>query len=192
MKELSLLIILTFVLYSCKKQNEYTPRTLDSVKITEFKQDSTSIRAILAISTNELTYAGSLGDITTTKDGGKTWSTQHLKHNDTIIPHFRSIAKNGESIFALSVGNPALLYKESKNSYKLVYTEEHDNVFYDSMKFFADGKHGIAVGDPTKDCPSIILTSDGGTTWSKLPCSKLPLFEKGEAFLLPVILILLL
>ena len=64
----------------------------------------------------------------------------------------------------------------------LVYTEKHDKVFYDSMKFFADGKHGIAVGDPTEDCASIIVTSDGGNTWTKISCDKLPKFEDGEAF----------
>ncbi|MDB0603211.1 hypothetical protein [Tenacibaculum maritimum] len=69
-----------------------------------------------------------------------------------------------------------------KNSEKLVSIEHHKDVFYDSMKFFSDGKHGIAVGDPTENCPSIILTSDGGNTWQKIPCSQLPKFEKGEAF----------
>ncbi|CAM1366396.1 Oxidoreductase [Tenacibaculum litoreum] len=181
MKRLSLLFLFSLTILSCKQEKK-APRTFETIKITEFKQDSTSIRAILAISNDELIFAGSKGDITTTKDGGRTWQTQSLKYNDTIIPHFRSIAKNGENIFALSVANPALLYKGNQNKYELVYTEEHEKVFYDCMQFFADGKHGIAVGDPTEDCPSIILTSDGGNTWTKLPCSQLPTFEEGEAF----------
>jgi photosystem II stability/assembly factor-like uncharacterized protein len=181
MKRLSLLFLFSLTILSCKQEKK-APRTFETIKITEFKQDSTSIRAILAISNDELIFAGSKGDITTTKDGGRTWQTQSLKYNDTIIPHFRSIAKNGENIFALSVANPALLYKGNQNKYELVYTEEHEKVFYDCMQFFADGKHGIAVGDPTEDCPSIILTSDGGNTWTKLPCYQLPTFEEGEAF----------
>ena len=181
MKRLSFLFLLSLTILSCKQEKK-APRTFETIKITEFKQDSTSIRAILAISNNELIFAGSKGDITTTKDGGRTWQTQSLKYNDTIIPHFRSIAKNGENIFALSVANPALLYKGNQNNYELVYTEEHEKVFYDCMQFFADGKHGIAIGDPTEDCPSVILTSDGGNTWTKLPCSQLPTFEEGEAF----------
>lgn len=182
MKQLSVLFFLFYVLISCKTEKQYTPRTINSVTITEMKQDSTSIRAILAIDANKLTYAGSIGDITTTEDGGKTWSTQKLKYNDSIIPHFRSIAQNNNDIFVLSVANPALLYKKSQEEFQLVYIEKNEKVFYDSMKFFADGKHGIAVGDPTEDCPSIILTSDGGNTWTKLPCSQLPTFEEGEAF----------
>lgn len=181
MTRLSFLLLISFIILSCTQEKK-APRTFDTIKITEFKQDSTSIRAMLAISNDELIFAGSKGDVTSTKDGGKTWKTQSLKYNDTIIPHFRSIAKNDENIFALSVANPALLYKGNENSYELVYTEEHEKVFYDSMQFFADGKHGIAVGDPTDDCPSVILTSDGGNTWTKLPCSQLPTFEEGEAF----------
>ncbi|MDO6676651.1 oxidoreductase [Tenacibaculum sp. 1_MG-2023] len=181
MTRLSFLLLISFIILSCT-QKKKAPRTFDTIKITEFKQDSTSIRAMLAISNDELIFAGSKGDITSTKDGGKTWQTQSLKYNDTIIPHFRSIAKNDENIFALSVANPALLYKGNENKYELVYTEAHEKVFYDCMQFFTDGKHGIAVGDPTDDCPSVILTSDGGNTWTKLPCSQLPTFEEGEAF----------
>ncbi len=181
MKRFSLLILVVIISYSCKK--EYQPRNIDSIKITEFKRDSSSIRAIKVISENDLIYAGSKGDIGFTDDGGKTWSVELLKYNDSIIPHFRSIAQNNNGTFALSVANPALLYKTSKgNGTKLVYKEEHEKVFYDSMKFFSDGVHGIAVGDPTENCPSIILTSNGGNSWQKLSCDKLPIFKDGEAF----------
>ena len=37
------------------------------------------------------------------------------------------------------------------------------------------------MGDPTDGCLSIILTKDGGDTWSKIPCEKLPSAVAGEA-----------
>ncbi len=180
MKRFSLLILVALISFSCKK--EYQSRAINSIKITEFKQDSTSIRAILSSSSDKLLFAGSKGDIGMTEDGGKSWGIKYLKYNDSIIPHFRSIAASDKGIFALSVGNPGLLYKITSNDTKIVYKEAHEKVFYDSMKFFSDGKHGIAVGDPTENCPSIILTSDGGNSWTKLPCSQLPKFNKDEAF----------
>ena len=185
MKHFSLLIIVAFISFSCKK--EYQPRLLKNVIITEFKQDSTSIRAIYPINKTSLYYAGSNGKIGFTKSNGEKWGENSfikIKDNDTLIPNFRSIAYNGTAVFALSIGNPALLYKLNNTSKttNLVYTETHEKVFYDSMKFFPDNKHGIAVGDPTENCASIILTSDGGNTWSKLSCENLPLFEEGEAF----------
>jgi photosystem II stability/assembly factor-like uncharacterized protein len=82
----------------------------------------------------------------------------------------------------LSIENPALLYKISDNKTELVYSEMNEKVFYDAIQFFDDGVHGIAVGDPTKDCPSIILTKDGGNSWTKIPCDNLPRFIEGEAF----------
>ena len=180
MNRFPILILVVLISFSCKK--EYKPRNLESIKITEFKQDSTSIRAIKAISKNELIFAGSKGDIGITEDGGKTWDISYLKYNDSITPHFRSIAVNSNGAFALSIGNPALLYNVSFDKEKIVYKEEHEKVFYDSMKFFDDGEHGIAIGDLTENCPSIILTSDGGSNWTKLSCSQLPKFEEGEAF----------
>ncbi|NBW28013.1 MAG: oxidoreductase [Flavobacteriaceae bacterium] len=101
---------------------------------------------------------------------------------DSLKLEFRSIAQNKNSIFILSVGNPALLYKIDKHdlTYKLVYRENHKKVFYDAIHFI-DNKKAIAIGDPTEDTFSIITTLDGGTTWNKLSNSRLPKLAVGEA-----------
>ncbi|CAA0226647.1 WD40/YVTN/BNR-like repeat-containing protein [Tenacibaculum maritimum] len=180
MKRFILFFFFGLILHSC--QTNYITRNIEYVNIKQFNIDSTNIRAIHAISKDHLYFAGSNGYIGYTLNEGKSWHIKQLNYQDSIIPHFRSVSLNNSNLFALSIGNPALLYKISKNSEKLVYIENHKDVFYDSMKFFSDGKHGIAVGDPIENCPSIILTSDGGNTWQKIPCSQLPKFEKGEAF----------
>lgn len=185
---LNLLVVI--LLFSCKpEKNEtvtttktHTPRTISTVNIKSFKQDSISIRAIHAINDSTLYFAGSNGYFGYTKDNGKTWHKQQIRYQDSIIPSFRSIAFNGKDFFVLSVATPALLYKITNKTVELVYQETHEKVFYDSMHFFDDNLHGIAVGDPTATCPSVILTNDGGKTWTKLACDKLPSFEDGEAF----------
>jgi photosystem II stability/assembly factor-like uncharacterized protein len=48
------------------------------------------------------------------------------------------------------------------------------------MQFWNDNE-GIAVGDPIDNCFSIIITRDGGETWNKIPCDKLPKIVDGEA-----------
>ena len=73
--------------------------------------DSTSIRAIKAEDANTVYFAGSRGDFSFTTDSGKSWTTEYITFQDTIIPHFRSLAKNGDDFFELSMANPALLYK---------------------------------------------------------------------------------
>lgn len=178
MKRILLLIAIVIVCLSCKK--EYQPRSIEKISIEKFNIDSISIRAIVSIGANELLFAGSKGVIGCTEDGGKTWNLQHLKYQDSIVPYFRSIAKTKEGVFALSIANPALLYKTAFKEPKVVYKEEHEKVFYDAMAFF-DEQHGIAIGDPTENCTSILLTSDGGNTWKKLDCSNLPTVAEGEA-----------
>jgi len=145
--------------------------------------DSISIRAIQIITKNKIAYAGSNGHVGLFSDKEKDISSKlKIKYQDSIIPNFRSIAYNGNDYFALSIGNPALLYKISKDKATLVYKEIHQKIFYDSMHFFEDKLHGIAIGDPTENCASIIVTSNGGETWNKIPCTKLPVFEENEAF----------
>jgi photosystem II stability/assembly factor-like uncharacterized protein len=175
------LFILTFFLMTACQQN-YIPRKNISIEIQEYKIDTASIRAIVAIDKDNVGFAGSNGEIGFTKDAGKTWTIKNSVFQDSIKPHFRSFAKNGDAFFALSIANPALLYKISENETKLVYQENHESVFYDALQFFDDGKHGIAVGDPTENCASIIITKNGGKTWQKISCDNLPFFDKEEAF----------
>ncbi|MFT6748657.1 MAG: photosystem II stability/assembly factor-like uncharacterized protein [Flavobacterium sp.] len=176
-----LTIIFYFLLFSsCTK--DYQPRNIKTITLQEFKRDSTSIRAIQVINSQSFYYVGTRGDLGFTSDNGKSWVTEQLTYKDSILPHFRSLAKNGDDFFALSIGNPALLYKISDKKTKLVYKETHQKVFYDALSFFDDKKHGLAVGDPTENCASIIVTSDGGNNWTKILCKDLPKFEEGEAF----------
>jgi len=178
MKRNLLLICCTFILFSCKQ--EYIVRSFESVSIQKIDMDSTSIRAIHAISESEMLFAGSRGDIGLTEDSGKTWSFDFITYQDSITPHFRSIAKTTSSIFALSIANPALLYKITNGNKEIVYIEKGAKVFYDAMTFL-DDKTGIAIGDPIDGCTSIIMTYDGGDTWNKIDCSKLPEVKEGEA-----------
>ena len=109
----------------------------------------------------------------------------HLKNVITYDDkplHFRATTEINGDLFAISIGNPARLYKlyRKSNKPKLVYEEVNENVFYDSMDFWND-QEGIAIGDPTEDCMSIIITRDGGETWTKLSCDDLPKAKEGEA-----------
>ena len=100
---------------------------------------------------------------------------------DSIYPEFRAVAGTSQDFFMLSVANPALLYKTGDSgNMELVYKEEGEKVFYDAMTFWND-KEGIAMGDPVGNCLSIIITRDGGKTWNKLSCDKLPEAAEGEA-----------
>jgi photosystem II stability/assembly factor-like uncharacterized protein len=170
-------VVLISLVISCNKN--YQPRASVSISIEKFKMDSTSIRAIEIVNDSSLVYAGSNGDIGIITASGKLNATKSIK-TDTIKPHFRALAYTKKAMFALSIANPALLYKYEKGEIEIVYKEEHEKVFYDAMKFF-DELNGIAMGDPTDDCLSILITRDGGNSWGKIPCENLPKIEEGEA-----------
>ncbi len=171
-------IITSFLLLcfsSCK--TAYKAREINTIKIKNYPFYNASVRAIVAIDSNKVHYAASDGSYGHISDTEKL-DPKRYKYQDSIVPNFRSIATNGTDFFALSIANPALLYNVTRN--KIVYTETHEKAFYDSMKFF-DKENGIAMGDPTEDCLSIILTKNGGKTWNKIPCNKLPKTAEGEA-----------
>ena len=154
-----------------------------NIKITDFKEyelENTSIRAIEIVNDSILWFAGSNGKFGYVKNSSVELDS--IKEINSKKLHFRSIASNGESVFLLSIENPAVLFRinpSDKNDPEIVYTENHEKVFYDSMKFF-DKQNGIAIGDATDKCLSILLTNDGGNSWHKLSCKNLPEIFEGE------------
>jgi photosystem II stability/assembly factor-like uncharacterized protein len=174
-------VIVNFLFFNVSAQ-EYQPRNITSIEIQNFKRDSTRIRAIQAVDGACVFYAGSRGNLGFTTNTGNTWTSIPIQFPDSILPNFRSLGFNGTDYFAITIENPALLYKISKGIATLKYQEMHEKVFYDTLTFFEDAVHGIAVGDPTADCASILTTEDRGETWHKIPCAKLPKILKGEAF----------
>ncbi len=177
MKKITLILSLFFIFTACKKN--YQPRETIKISIEKFNIDSASIRAIEIVNDSSVVYASSNGVIGILTGNGKLVGTKKIM-TDTIIPNFRAIAYTKEAVFALSIGNPALLYRYKNNEIELVYKEVHEKVFYDCMKFF-DGLNGIAIGDPTDDCLSVLITRDGGKSWGKMDCKNLPKIEAGEA-----------
>jgi len=182
MKRICLVCFVSFLIISCKSDKLLikNPR-FSSVKIDTLLTEKMSSRALL-IDNDKLWYAANNG-----KYGFVSLIDSIRLHaavtKENLKLEFRSIGQTKQSIFILCVANPALLYKIDKvtKQLALVYEEKNEKVFYDSMLFMNE-KEGIAIGDPTLDCPSIITTEDGGSTWKKRSCSGLPKFEDGEAF----------
>jgi hypothetical protein len=179
MKQFSLIILLVVFLFSCGKKETFIPRNITKVWVNDVLTDSmSSIRSIDLIDKN-IYYAcnnGRYGILL--EDGVRV--IDNIKY-DTINPSFRSSGFTKDMFFIMSIGNPALIYKYNKNkklnayidSTSIVYQENHPKAFYDSMDFWNDDE-GIAIGDSTEGCLSVIITRDGGNTWNKLLCKYLP------------------
>lgn len=173
------LLLGIIVTISCSSESE---KQFTSVQIEPFFSDSLSIRAITPIDENAVWFAANNGRVGLID--GVTPKLATIQYEDTILA-FRSIAKTSKAVFVLSIANPAVLYKigvhnREATNIEEVYVEQAETVFYDAMAFWND-KEGIAMGDPTDGCLSVIITRNGGNSWSKISCDRLPKTEKGEA-----------
>ncbi|WP_338375061.1 oxidoreductase [uncultured Flavobacterium sp.] len=172
-------IFILLLISSCSSQKEMNGN-YSKVEIQSILDEKISIRAILS-DENYLWYAGDNGNYG--KVNLKTNEVSKYKvQSDTTVNEIRSIAQTKDYIFLLPVANPANVYKISKkdNLQQIVYSEINEKVFYDSMQF-KDELNGMAMGDPTEDCLSVIVTNDGGNFWRKISCDDLPRVEDGEA-----------
>ncbi|MEQ5791947.1 oxidoreductase [Muricauda sp. NFXS6] len=170
-------IFAILVLISCVEKPQKQP--FQSVEITPVFEDSVSVRAITFLDARTLAFAGSNG-VYGTVDIRSLQVRSNIQTYDSITPTFRAVGGTTQDFFMLSIESPALLYKTGdKGQMELVYTEEGEGVFYDSLAFWNDSE-GIAVGDTVGGCISIIITRDGGTSWTKTPCSDLPEGIEGE------------
>ncbi len=172
-------IILIFILTSCKSDFKILSKK-------EIVIEKMSIRTLYP--ENNGVYAGGSNskfayfDFDTNK--------AYLKIIQEKSTDFRALA-HATKIYIVNAGSPAKLYEISKpftmseeNFQKkcipeLIYSEEGEKVFYDSM--FMKGDLGYALGDPTENCMTLLKTKDGGKTWSKIPCDSLPKTMEGEA-----------
>lgn len=193
MKHLIYIISIFILLTSCKEEDkkvEYKPRTIKKVTLKKFDykkfglKTMGSIRSITMVDSTAF-FAANGGKIYGFYPNGNFLITPNNFFNGSF-PNFRASAKSKNHLFALSIENPSYLYKMDINkkdglaNKKLVYTEEGEKVFYDAIAFF-DDKNGIAVGDPTENCLSIITTNNGGNIWTKIACENLPKTVNGEA-----------
>lgn len=176
------LCFITMFITSClpKRQNANALPEIINPIFTEYPV-SCSIRALEVVDENTIWFGGNNGMYGYTTNGGAQWHIDSISMGGKLL-EFRAIAITSKSIFLLNVGSPAYLLKSDDKgaSWKIVYQENHPDIFYDCMKFW-DDDHGIAMGDPTDGCLSVIITEDGGNHWNKIDCSVLPATVEGEA-----------
>jgi hypothetical protein len=116
MKKILCLFIFATALYGCKSKSSLSilNKNNTSVSIDTLFTDKISIRAI-EIDQNKVWYAGDKNrfgyfDLITNQ------RVERKINSDSLQIEFRSIAQTSHSVFILSVGNPALLYKINKKS----------------------------------------------------------------------------
>ena len=172
------IVIINFTI-SCNSSYFKTPYKFTEVDITDVLIDSTLNIRTIEISGKIVYAASSLGEIYSFKENKSDIINveQYSSFFDSIqYPNFRSMSVVENDVYAMTIGSPALLFKNGK----VIYKETDDKVFYDSMDFW-NKKEGLVVGDFMNGCISILITRDGGNSWNKLACDKFktPLANEG-------------
>lgn len=174
-----ILLFVVIICISCKSGSSVSAEAFKSVLVDTILNDKIRIRALL-VDNDKIWYAADKGRI-----GYYDFKT--LTHLQKSIPssddklEFRSIAQNQKYIFIANILSPAYIFKVSKSdmSFQKVYAENNEKAFYDSMHFW-NNNEGIAIGDPIENCLSIVITRNGGKTWTKTLCENLPKVVEGE------------
>ena len=139
------------------------------------------LRGVSAVNERIAWASGSGSTVLRTTNGGTTWQKLTVTSENL---DFRDVdAINAQTAYLLSIGNgPASrIYKTSDAgaTWTMQYKSDDQKVFLDAMSFW-DADHGIVFGDSVDGQLYILLTDNGGRTWTRIPPASLPPALEGE------------
>jgi photosystem II stability/assembly factor-like uncharacterized protein len=176
------IIYLSFSVLYCIFSNAQKKHTqtisYQKTKIDTLLEDKINIRT-LNIDANKIWFAADKNRYGYYDLAKKESHIKTIDHSKTL--EFRSSAITPNHFLVLSTVSPALMYQIDKDNgaTKLVFQNHHEKAFYDSLQFWNE-KEGIAVGDPIDNNFSIVITKDGGATWTEVPKDSFPKSKEGE------------
>jgi photosystem II stability/assembly factor-like uncharacterized protein len=139
------------------------------------------LQAISIVDENTVWLSGHKATFVRTIDGGVTWDVFQHPTGDTL--QFRDVhAFDAHNIVLMSAGSGPLsrIFKvKDGKEWAETFVMQDSLGFLDCIDFW-DGKRGIAYGDAIDNFPYILLTDDGGESWSRADKTQMPNAGKGE------------
>jgi photosystem II stability/assembly factor-like uncharacterized protein len=146
---------------------------------------SAELRGLSAVNDRVVWASGARGTVVRSTDGGRTWIADSVTGFSAL--DFRSIhALNDGAAFIASAGEAEkglariLATGDAGRHWNPSYATDQKGVFLDAIAFW-DAKNGIALSDPVGEHFFILVTSDGGGSWARVPPARLPRVLPGEA-----------
>jgi photosystem II stability/assembly factor-like uncharacterized protein len=146
--------------------------------------DSTiEFRGLSPVSPTVVWASGTRGRVARSTDGGRTWRIDTVTTDRRL--DLRDIqAASDTHAWAISSGpaeqGQAHIFATSDGRHWSEQFAAHDSgAFFDAISFW-DDRHGIVMGDPFQHVPDILLTSDGGRTWTRDGTRTAPPVIQGE------------
>jgi photosystem II stability/assembly factor-like uncharacterized protein len=149
---------------------------------TQAVDSRSDFRGLCVVSARCAWVSGTRGTYARTTDGGKTWSVGTVPGADML--DFRDVEAFGETtayLLSAGPGDASRIYKtvDGGKTWAMQFRCTDPGGFFDAIAFW-DEKNGIALGDPVNGRFQLIVTTDGGAHWTRLPTKSLPTALPGE------------
>jgi photosystem II stability/assembly factor-like uncharacterized protein len=141
------------------------------------------LRGVSAVDGRVAWASGDKGTVVRTTDGGRTWKASTVPGAGEL--DFRDVdAFSASTAYLLSIGEgeKSRIYKtvDGGEHWTLQFTNRTPGAFFNAMAFW-DERNGIAFSDPVEGYFLVVVTADGGATWTPIPAEALPAALPGEA-----------
>ncbi len=138
------------------------------------------LRGLSVVSPSVVWASGQRGTVVRTVDGGRTW-------NRDTIPGARGLDLRGiaatSSMIAhtISIGDSSRIYRttDGGRTWSLRWAATRPGTFLDAIRFW-DARHGIAMSDPVGGRFLVLVTADGGESWTEVTADRIPPALDGE------------
>lgn len=128
---------------------------------------------------DQLNYYNFQNEVVFTHDGGDTWTAATI---DSLENNFLMdiTASSGRVVHVIgwnSVAGGGNVFRSKDGG--ATWQREAANAFRDAASYpddilFFTPRDGLIFGDPAGGCFEIYKTSDGGDTWTRIPCANIP------------------
>lgn len=152
--------------------------------LTEQASGTTALlQAVSAVNDSVVWVSGHRATWARTQDGGRTWQPGAMTGPDSVL-QFRDVhARSADSAWLLAAGpgERSRIYftADGGRTWRLQFLNRDSAAFYDCFDFW-DGRRGVAVSDAVHGRMVVIVTDDGGASWTTVPAEGLPAALPGE------------
>ncbi|HEX6315677.1 MAG TPA: hypothetical protein VFZ73_12495, partial [Gemmatimonadaceae bacterium] len=138
-----------------------------------------SFRGLSVVDDRVVWASGTRGTVARSIDGGVTWGVDSLPGASAF--DLRAIhARNALVAHVAATAGRIWRTTDGGKSWSLRYQAADTSMFLDAIAF-TDDRNGIALGDPIGGRFVLLVTRDGGETWSESATESQPQAMKGEA-----------
>ena len=138
------------------------------------------LRGLSVVSPSVVWASGQRGTVVRTIDGGRTWRRDTIPGASAL--DLRGIAATSPLIaHAISIGDSSRIYRttDGGRTWSLRWSATRAGTFLDAIRFW-DARHGIAMSDPVAGRFLVLVTADGGDSWTEVATDRIPPALDGE------------